>query len=439
MLNSTVVEEYALIVAVMSNDLPWFQKFLNIYKVYQIIQYLVDMACYYAMMWWPVGLALIVFWNALKSARDVSEKLQTRVDILEAHVIQMHAQIDETEIELKAAIDIATENSKVVEIMIVKLGNQQLQTDDTDAKLLGLEEKVKILVANTKELSRCMEYDETEMELQSNLITENQIQIDATDAKLLELEEIVERIVDRTKEIPRLGTEMDELRLKKNETDAKLLGLEKDVDTFVDTLTVIKNNTHINMYRHPFEVARAITSGALRPSLWPSIYTFQRDNSPAVHSTEIIMKGICADYINTPNRARNGDCCIDWVLLCKFPFVSKLTIIADAYHGFTQYASSLTLEILVVTSINEKGTMAQDNSRVHYAEYPLVSYEWLYRFPSLEILDLIGTGVDLLSTSDIAEFIFLEDFPKLKVIRGVGSKTNMKLVRYCSAKGIVLE
>jgi hypothetical protein len=425
MLNSTFVEEYALTVYVMSRDVPWFIKFLDIYKVYQTIQYLGAMACYYASMWWPTGLFMIAFWTTLNSHLGVSEKLQKRMDVLDTLVVNLHARIDEKDRELNEVYDRVMQTIKVVEIIIGRLDTIQLQTNATDAKLLGLEEKVERLVANTNETSH----------RQSILITENQIQIDATDDKLLELEETVERMMVRTNEIPRLGTEIDELRVTLNRTDFGLDSLGTDVGG----LMCIRRDTHINMYIHPLEVVQgiAVTHSKSR-SYWPSLYAFQRDNSPEVHSTEIIMKGICADNIGSSTRARKGDLCIDWIRLGEFPYLFNLTIIADAYHGFTQYASSKTLEILVVTSRNENGIMARDNCGP-YKEYPLVSYNWLHRFPSLETLDFSGISVDLLSTSDIAECMFLEGFPKLRVIRGVGSKTNMKLVQYCSTKGIVLE
>jgi hypothetical protein len=299
------------------------------------------------------------------------------------------------------------------------------------------------------------------MEFQSNLITENQIQLDATDAKLLELEEIVERIVDRTKEIPRLGTEIAELRLNKNDTNAKLFGLEKDVERIAeetkeiprvrrvidehqvqtdanaarllevdDTVKILKNLPIIDMSIGAVWITRIKAHSYIDPEI---IYRVCKSNTYPAWASVIYITGIRGYDQVTHYYAQSTLPCVTWHHIMTFRCLDTLTIIADAYHGFTRDASSDTLKTLVITNITK------DGRTVTYRDYPLVSYEWLHRFPSLETLDFSGIPVDLLSTSDIAEFIFLEDFPKLKVIRGVGSKTNMKLVRYCSAKGIVLE
>ena len=133
---------------------------------------------------------------------------------------------------------------------------------------------------------------------------------------------------------------------------------------------------------------------------------------------------------------------VNWSRLAEFSNLETLTIVADAYNGFTTQASSNSCMVLNITSFTEcsaREVMVYNpisNTKTLYNNYSMPSFEWLTRFPNLVIIDFSNTSVPMLDAEDIVDF--LPYCPNLKAICGMGSTYNDKLVCYCKSNGIVV-
>jgi hypothetical protein len=133
---------------------------------------------------------------------------------------------------------------------------------------------------------------------------------------------------------------------------------------------------------------------------------------------------------------------VNWSRLAEFSNLETLTIVADAYNGFTTQASSNSCMVLNITSFTEcsarevMGYNPISNIKTLYNNYSMPSFEWLTRFPNLVIIDFSNTSVPMLDAEDIVDF--LPYCPNLKAICGMGSTDNDELVCYCKSNGIVV-
>jgi hypothetical protein len=133
---------------------------------------------------------------------------------------------------------------------------------------------------------------------------------------------------------------------------------------------------------------------------------------------------------------------VDWSRLAEFSNLETLTIVADAYNGFTTHASSNSCMVLHITSFTEcsaREVMEYNpisNTKTVYNNYSMPSFEWLTRFPNLVIIDFSNTLVSMLDAKDLVDF--LPYCPNLKAICGIGGTDNDELVCYCKSNGIVV-
>jgi hypothetical protein len=257
-------------------------------------------------------------------------------------------------------------------------------------------------------------------------------------------------LIEENREIPGLRTKIDEQKIQIDVLNDKLVAVEDKVESSVGRadgeqhrIGMLLPQPYCNTNAYNKIKSKAITVKTPL-TIMDSIHGYDKYTREMYIHNELCIDDTVA---YTVNDVFNHIPIINWGRLIEFPCLEELTVVADAYVGFTKYASSSSCRILKITSVTKCGkdvivsTTNKITQLLHDVLYPCLwvsgHFGWLTRFPKLEVIDFMDTRQHMLHDEDIVDF--LPHCPSMRSIRGIGSKDNIKLVRYCSVNGITLE
>jgi hypothetical protein len=258
-----------------------------------------------------------------------------------------------------------------------------------------------------------------------------------------------------------LSTTNDSLTTVKNNlfaTQTSLTETREELVTTRDSLTTVKNNlfaTQTSLTETREELVTTQTDlVTTRDILMNSCVITFKNQSPFNQATwnyfnntqvfsSIELQTMIQDYplvtaeldISLTNYSSqpqlgNSNVMLDWTKLSLFPLLKTLTVEGYAFIGFSEFATSSSLEQLVITNKGVRdGTPGATNI---FNENK--SFKWLPRFPNIRSINIGGlyhfdTSIDLLD--------FLPNCPNLKYIRIHSASSS--LTRYCLENHIELD